>query len=452
MSLGSTEAVIEQATNKHDDPTYTVINQHFRFLHKLLVEWIQTPFDELETAFQHWVRRVQRHKEPWRIVVGPFGAAACYLKALGWEAVSLTQWKAEGETFHLLDRASLHRLSRKLKQACDQWRWDALAQCEGGHTLQKGIEWQAPRRALKKTPSKLHRNALVAVWQGAIRHGKGAVCTRCNQEATLSHVLWECSWWQDHHPEPQDFAMLRGKYPDPSLWLRGLGPPHVRPVTYRQRLVEEGIFQQQLVEDPSVLYATDGSPGASQDERFQVLTWGVVAFRKTDHDIEVLGRATGPVQGEQTVFRAEAAALLYVARKTKGDVDVTLDCQGVLKCLRRAPGWKSEDILQPLREHKDRLQLTWISSHLLLDTFCEKFGPQNWWRWKANQLVDELVQKAANQQRDHNWEQKVIIQDEVVLRVNAFLADRVQKLFRYGTGEGPLVSFPEKTEVQGQPN
>ena len=155
MSLGSTEAVIEQATNKHNDPTYTVINQHFRFLHKLLVEWIQTPFEELETAFQHWVRRVQRHKEPWRIVVGPFGAAACYLKALGWEAVSLTQWKAEGETFHLLDRASLHRLSRKLKQACDQWRWDALAQCEGGYTLQKGIEWQAPRRALKKTPSNI---------------------------------------------------------------------------------------------------------------------------------------------------------------------------------------------------------------------------------------------------------------------------------------------------------
>ena len=177
--------------------------------------------------------------------------------------------------------------------------------------------------------------------------------------------------------------MLRGKYPDPSLWLRGLGPPHVRPVTYQQRLVEEGIFQQQLVEDPSVLYATDGSPGASQDARFQVLTWGVVAFRKTDHDIEVLGRATGPVQGEQTVFRAEAAALLYVARKTKGDVDVTLDCQGVLKCLRRAPGWKSEDIFQPLREHKDRLQLTWINSHLLLEKFCEKFGPQNWWRWKA---------------------------------------------------------------------
>ena len=85
-------------------------------------------------------------------------------------------------------------------------------------------------------------------------------------------------------------------------------------------------------------------------------------------------------------------------------------------------------------------------------TFCEKFGPQNWWRWKANQLVDELVQQAANHQRDHNWEQKVIIQDEVTLRINAFLADRVQQLFQYGTGEGPLVSFQEKPEAQGQPD
>ena len=69
MSLGSTEAVIEQASNKHDDPAYTIMNQHFRVLHKLLVAWNHTPFGELEEAFAYWVKRVQRHKEPWRIVV-----------------------------------------------------------------------------------------------------------------------------------------------------------------------------------------------------------------------------------------------------------------------------------------------------------------------------------------------------------------------------------------------
>ena len=223
MSLGSTEAVIEQAANKHEDPAYTIINQHFRFLHKLLVAWNQNPFSDLEEAFAHWVMRVHHHKEPWRIVVGPFGAAACYLKALGWKALSLTQWKVGEETFNLLNRASMHGLSLRLKQACDGWRWAALARSEKGHTLQSGVDWQAPRKALKQCKG-LQNRALVAVWQGAIRHGHGAWCSRCNQEATLEHVLWNCEWWRLNHPEPPEFVKLRQQYPDPSLWLRGLGP------------------------------------------------------------------------------------------------------------------------------------------------------------------------------------------------------------------------------------
>ena len=120
----------------------------------------QTPFGELEEASAHWVKRVQRHKEPWRIVVGPFGAAACHLKALGWSASSLTRWRAGEESFNLLDRASLHRLSLRLKQTCDQWRWEALASSEKGHTLKDGVEWQAPRAALKQCPSRLHKSSL----------------------------------------------------------------------------------------------------------------------------------------------------------------------------------------------------------------------------------------------------------------------------------------------------
>ena len=141
----------------------------------------------------------------------------------------------------------------------------------------------------------------MAVWQGAIRHGKGAWCTRCSQEATLQHVLWECSWWKSHLVEPADFARFRAQYPDPSLWLRGLGPVQARPATYQQVLVEEGVFCQVLVEDQELLFATDGSPGASQDARFQVLTWGVVAFVKTDTTIRVVGRAVGPVRGTDGV-------------------------------------------------------------------------------------------------------------------------------------------------------
>ena len=137
MTLGSTEAVIEQAAHKHDDPAYTIMNQHFRFLHRLLVSWTQSPLEELENAFNHWMTRIKHHKEPWRIVVGPFGAAACYLKALGWKASSLTRWQAGEEKFDLLDRGSMHRLSLRLKKTCDQWRWKALACGENGQTLSR---------------------------------------------------------------------------------------------------------------------------------------------------------------------------------------------------------------------------------------------------------------------------------------------------------------------------
>ena len=150
MNLGSTEAVIEQTSYKHDDPAFTIMNQHFRFLHKLLVSWTQSPLTELEVAFDHWMTRIKHHKEPWRIVVGPFGAAACYLKALGWKASSLTKWQAGEEKFDLLDRGSMHLLSLRLKKTCDQWRWKALACGENGQTLHEGIEWQAPRKALKQ--------------------------------------------------------------------------------------------------------------------------------------------------------------------------------------------------------------------------------------------------------------------------------------------------------------
>ena len=73
MSLGSTEAVIEMNRHKHQDPAYTVINQHFRCLHKLLLAWGQSPRVELEESFEYWNRRLQAHPEPWRIVVVYWG-------------------------------------------------------------------------------------------------------------------------------------------------------------------------------------------------------------------------------------------------------------------------------------------------------------------------------------------------------------------------------------------
>ena len=400
MSLGSTEYVLEIANSKHEDPAFTIINQHFRFFHQLLVKWNQGNWDELEASWRYWYKRIMSHKEPWRIVVGPIGAAVCYLKALGWTAPSLTLWHAGEEDFHILDRANIHALSFALKRTCNEWRWKALSRSEEGSSLEGGIQWQAPEKARKKLKG-LRSKALVAVWQGAIRHGSGAWCARCDQEASLKHVMWDCSWWTENQPEPEDFPRLRKEYPDSSLWLRGLRGKQPRPPCYRQVLQETGIFQQPQIEAENLHFATDGSPGGSQDPRFQVVTWGVIAFKIQGSEIQVVGSASGPVPCEQTVFRAEAQALVYLVEKVQGHLEVTTDAQSVTKAVRRRPGWKSEDLLQPLREASDRLHLTWVNSHLTQQEFASKFGAEALWRWRSNQLVDDLVQKPGKLETGH---------------------------------------------------
>ena len=107
---------------------------------------------------------------------------------------------------------------------------------------------------------------------------------------------------------------------------------------------------------------------------------------------------------------------------------------------------QSEDLFQELREHSERLQLTWINSHLSRAAFEEKFGAENWWRWQANQEVDRLVQDAANQRRDLDWEQRVLIKDEAVVQINLLLASRAQHIFQSDKDEGPQVVFPAELQ------
>ena len=73
------------------------------------------------------------------------------------------------------------------------------------------------------------------------------LCSRAQLGTQGLHVL---ALWARSHAGARVVEMqrLRGQYPDPSLWLRGLGPPQNRPAKYQQELVEEGVFQQRLVE------------------------------------------------------------------------------------------------------------------------------------------------------------------------------------------------------------
>ena len=155
------------------------------------------------------------------------------------------------------------------------------------------------------------------------------------------------------------------------------------------------------MDDPELRYATDGSPGSSGDPRCWQMTWAAIAFICRNGSLEILATATGPVPGEQTVFRAEAMALLFIAEHTTGVVDVTIDAKSVkTRVERRSLGKTSLDLFIPLREHSERLHLSWIRSHRSLAQHLQEFGVGTEWQWSANGAVDKLAGKEANGARD----------------------------------------------------
>ena len=56
------------------------------------------------------------------------------------------------------------------------------------------------------------------------------------------------------------------------------------------------------------------------------------------------------------------------------------------------------------------------------------------------------MQDAANQRRDLDWEQRVLIKDEAVVQINLLLASRAQHIFQSDKDEGPQVVFPAELQ------
>ena len=176
------------------------------------------------------------------------------------------------------------------------------------------------------------------------------------------------------------------------------------------------------------------------------MTWAAIAFVCKDGNIEVLATATGPVPGDQTVFRAEAMALLFIAEHTAGDVDITIDAKSVkTRVERRSLGKTSLDLFIPLREHSDRLHLSWIRSHRSLAQHVQEFGADTAWRWSANGVVDKLAGDEANGARDLSFEAQLQATDKATQKVQGFLAERVALLFGYDKDQGPQVTFDGET-------
>ena len=158
----------------------------------------------------------------------------------------------------------------------DRWRWKALSQSAAGGSLEVGIQWQALGKARKKLKGFINK-ALVAVWQEAIRHRAGTWCARCDQAASLQHVMWDCGWWNENQQEPEDFPRLC-KPDSRRLRVKRALLPTSKAVKLCTRIACYGVFQEPLFE-------ADGNP---------------------EDTIQVVGSASGPVAVacEQTVFWA----------------------------------------------------------------------------------------------------------------------------------------------------
>ena len=204
-----------------------------------------------------------------------------------------------------------------------------------------------------------------------------------------------------------------------------------------------------IISDPEIRYATDGSPGSSQDARCWSLRWAAIAFKVKASSIEVVATAIGAVPCEQTVFRAEAMAALFVAEHTEGDIDVTLDCLGVKKQTESHKiSRKSEDLFDGLRSAQDRLNMCWIRSHLSQAEFVQEYGENQLWRWQANREVDYIVGQAANSGRNYEYEDLLKQQDQNAHVALNFLSERVYRLFTVGKEEGQQIEFRHKNRVE----
>ena len=332
-------------------------------------------------------------------------------------------WQIQEERFRLLDPKEFHALLFKVKLQVNEARQGRIRRLQSCHELTHGIDWTVNHKTLKKLPRE-RANALRALQQGALKPStslKEAWCVLCGCEATLRHVLWECKLWHDE-PAPDHVLDLKAHWGSVVPRLAEAQEPFAAQLT--------GAWTGgRIISDPEIRYA--------------------IAFKVKASSIEVVATAIGAVPCEQTVFRAEAMAALFVAEHTEGDIDVTLDCLGVKKQTESHKiSRKSEDLFDGLRSAQDRLNMFWIRSHLSQAEFVQEYCENQLWRWQANREVDYIVGQAANSGRSYEYEDLLKQQDQNAHVALNFLSERVYRLFSVGKEEGQQIEFRHKNRVE----
>ena len=148
--------------------------------------------------------------------------------------------------------------------------------------------------------------------------------------------MWECDWWADNLQEPSNFPELRAKYPGEALWTFGLNPQPVPRCPTQENLLWEGDGKRFAWHHMSISGARMEQQAQARTHACNTMCVGVVVAKVEASQVIQVASVTGLLLGQQTVFRAEARAILFVAeyQQTKM-LDVTTDSQSVCKRLRK---------------------------------------------------------------------------------------------------------------------
>ena len=132
---------------------------------------------------------------------------------------------------------------------------------------------------------------------------------------------------------------------------------------------------------------------------------------------------------DASVYAGETCALGRLADEVPGQIDVTLDCKGVVNAWLKGSGFAFQGSWADHRQDRSRVQPVWINSHLDAETFSKRFSYPDW-RRLINHQADVLCGELAAALTDPAHKSKVKKVDKLAISISLCLAQRIQVLYQ----------------------
>ena len=359
-----------------------------------------------------WVRTrarlEQKHLGRWNGVSGHIGAVIATLLDLGWSPVSPSTWRDNRGILWALDgdSPSLKKdLQSIIGSTIQEQLWAKASLAYLGKGGEHGIDWLLSLPTLRFLKSKKGdpkaAGALEAAMQGAWWFGSRLLevgldqanrwCPWCldNRKEQVPddplHGIWECPCWEQEEVA-QAIRSSQGLLAEasagaasfPIFWFRGLVPSEwTKSIlsgweppfhTISGGCLEDSTQSNPHPMGPHQIMATDGSGGQyPTNPTLRRVGWGLSIGGQEGQPI---GWAREGIGGEQTVPRAELAAVLSGVQQTTGNLTIWSDSAYVVQ--GASQGWglrmsNNQDLWGAVRERlttrPGRVQVLKVKGH-----------------------------------------------------------------------------------------